>query len=134
MSTHNHTPTLYIKKVRGMGRGVFAGRAFQAGEVIEICPVIALPESTNDSSHGGGLVHYVFKWGKNEELLAVALGYGSLYNHSPNPNAAFQPRISTQDIVFKALRAIAPDEQIFIDYGWDEEDYAAFRRPAKSSS
>ncbi len=131
MTTANHSPALYIKKVRGMGRGVFAGRQFLAGEIIEICPVIALPKGTDENNVEGSLAHYVFKWGKNDDALAVALGYGSLYNHSANPNAAFQPRFSKDDIVFRALRVIEPDEQIFVDYRWDEEDYASFRRSTK---
>ena len=33
------------------------------------------------------LAEYVFKWG--DGVVAIALGYGSLYNHSYDPNAAF---------------------------------------------
>lgn len=59
--------------------------------------------------------------------MAVALGYGSLYNHSPDANARFTPRTSQDDIVFRAVRDIAEGEQIFIDYQWEESDYAMFR-------
>lgn len=122
-------PALYVRKVRGMGRGVFAGRAFRKGEVIEVCPVIRVGAS--DGAVSGGLAHYVFKWGAGGLELAVALGYGSLYNHSPDPNARFTPRTTRDDVVFRAARDIAAGEQIFIDYEWDESDYEMFKRPAQ---
>jgi uncharacterized protein len=131
MST-NRSP-LYVRKVRGMGRGVFAGRAYRKGEVIEVCPVIPLAEGTSETALGA-LDRYLFKWGKAEDRLAVALGFGSLYNHSPDPNARFIPRTATDDIVFRAVRDIAEGEQIFVDYRWSEEDYAAFSRPSRRAS
>ena len=109
-----------------MGRGVFAGRAYRKGEVIEVCPVIRLPANAEGTA-GGGLEYYVFQWGEGGRELAVALGYGSLYNHSPNANARFNPRATTDDIVFRAVRDIAEGEQIFIDYRWEESDYETFR-------
>jgi hypothetical protein len=111
-----------------MGRGVFAGRSYRKGEVIEVCPVLTLAEGTVEAALGA-LNRYLFKWGKDEDRLAVALGFGSLYNHSPDPNARFTPRTATDDIVFRARRDIAEGEQILIDYGWNEEEYAAFARP-----
>ena len=115
-----------------MGRGVFAGRAFRAREVIEVCPVLALPPGADEDALGG-LQHYVFKWGRAEDQLAVALGFGSLYNHSPDPNADFQLRHARGEIVFRAVRPIVVGEQVFIDYRWDEADYAAFRQPEPSA-
>ncbi|MBA4187298.1 MAG: SET domain-containing protein-lysine N-methyltransferase [Planctomycetaceae bacterium] len=126
-------PALYVRKVRGMGRGVFAGRAFRKGEIIEVCPVIRLPNPTAGLP-GGGLEHYVFKWGTGGVELAVALGYGSLYNHSPNFNARFTPRTARDDIVFRAARDIAVGEQILIDYEWDDSDYAMFQGPPQSQA
>jgi SET domain-containing protein len=122
METTTQQPTLVVQNVRGMGRGVFAGRPFRKGEVIEVCPVIRLSTGTPPL----GLEHYVFKWGDGEDELAVALGYGSLYNHSPTANAEFAPRTGRGEIVFRAARDIAEGEQIFIDYEWDDSDYAAF--------
>ena len=113
---------LRVRKVRGMGRGVFAGRSFRRGEVIEVCPVIRLPPGVPPD----GLEHYVFKWVAEGTELAIALGYGSLYNHSPDPNAAFTTRPARGEVVFRATRDIAAGEQVFIDYGWDAAEYADF--------
>jgi uncharacterized protein len=118
---------LYVQKVRKMGRGVFANRAFRRGEVIEVCPVILLPGIT-DEHQLGGMRNYVFMWREAGDVLAIALGYGSLYNHDPTPNAKFTLRYAKHEIVFRAIREITPGEQILVDYRWDETDYAAFRQ------
>lgn len=55
---------------------------------------------------------YVFGWG--EGATALALGYGSLYNHSYDPNAT---TVETDDeLVITAVRDIAAGEEIFINY------------------
>ncbi len=122
-----HKPTLVIRQVRGMGRGVFAARSFRARTVIEACRVLVLSAGTDETL--GGLEHYVFKWGPDEDRLAIALGYGSLYNHSTRPNADFTLRHKRGVIVFQSLRAIAAGEQILIDYRWEKADYVTFRQP-----
>jgi SET domain-containing protein len=109
-----------------MNRGVFAGQAFRPGQVIEVCPVIVLSAETREETLGD-LRQYVFQWGKAGDRLAIALGYGSLYNHSPDPNAEFLPRHARGEVIFRAVRAIAAGEQIVIDYQWAEADYAAFQ-------
>lgn len=123
-----HATDLVVRKVRGMGRGVFAARAFAPRELIEVCPVIVLPPALVESGLST-LESYVFMWGEEGEL-AVALGYGSLYNHSSEPNAAFDPRLAKGEIAFRALRRIEAGEQILIDYRWDAADYQTYGVPA----
>ena len=126
-------PSLVIRKVRGMGRGVFAGRDFRAGELIEVCPVLVMPPGT-DEKDLGEFGAYVFAWGADKSRLAIALGYGSLYNHSEDPNAEFDPRHGRGEITFRATRDIAAGEQILIDYGWEADDCTAFGLPVVPSS
>lgn len=122
------TPELVVRKARGMGRGVFAGRDFAPRERIEACPVLVLPPDLVEKGLGA-LESYVFLWG-TDGTLALALGCGSLYNHSSNPNAEFDPRLARGEITFRALRHIKAGEQILINYGWDEADYLAYGVPA----
>lgn len=109
-----------VKRARGKGRGVFARRQIHEGEVIERVPVIVLPESV--LMHDGvptPLAHYCFLWGRG--TVALALGYGSLYNHSFEPNARYQdasPRLK----IFVALRDIGSGEEITVNYNGDPED------------
>ena len=53
--------------------------------------------------------------------VAVALGYGSLYNHSYQPNARYDDE-SGQTKVFTAIRDIAPGEEIMVNYNGEPED------------
>jgi hypothetical protein len=115
-----------------MGRGVFAGRDFGAGELIEVCPVLVLPPGA-EAAGLGGLRAYVFLWGQAGDRLALALGYGSLYNHSPHPNAEFVPRHARGEIAFRTLCCLAAGEQILIDYQWEAADCAAFGVPARAA-
>ncbi len=51
----------------------------------------------------------------------MALGYGSLYNHSYQPNARYDDE-SGQTKVFSAIRDIAPGEEIVVNYNGEPED------------
>ena len=99
------------------GRGVFATRAFAAGEALEHCPTLELP----GDEVVGQLGDYVFGSNENEDDVILLLGYGMLYNHSSEPNCEYiqeAPRV----IMFQTLRAVEPGEELFIDYGeewWD---------------
>jgi uncharacterized protein len=100
----------------GRGRGVFAARRFEPGETIEVCPVIALSEVDARTLDGTGLYDYYFGWGRDGKRAAIALGYGSLYNHSPFPNAAHHKNEADGTICVVAVRTVAPGEEIFIRY------------------
>ena len=77
-----------VKRSRGKGRGVFAREMIPRGTVIERVPVVTLQvQEIFSPVRRSKLAEYVFKWG--DGVVAVALGYGSLYNHSYDPNAAF---------------------------------------------
>lgn len=116
-------PAVVVRKVRGMGRGVFAGRRFRAGEVIEVCPVVPLPRSQVTKCKGEALDRYIFQWPRPGFPAAMVLGCGSLYNHALDPNATFAPRPGADAMVFRAARPIAAGEQIFVNYEWPARDY-----------
>ena len=101
-----------VKRVKGKGRGVFARRAIRKGEVFETCPVLVLPgDSIEDFSMGIG--PYVFRWGEGK--LALALGFGSLYNHSYRPNARYLD-VGPRTKAFEAIREIAAGEEVTVNY------------------
>lgn len=95
----------------GAGRGVFATRPFSKGDEIERCPMlIAEPDRGDDLESGAE--GYVFGWGDGG--TALALGYGSLYNHSYDSNAT---TLETHDeLVISATRTIEPGDEIYINY------------------
>lgn len=119
--------SLEVRRVAGMGRGVFAQRRFTKGSIVEVCPVIPLPVNNYKAVSKGVLGDYVFSWpGPRQRTRCyyswtgscVVLGYGSLYNHSHNANLLWTARIRAREIVFWARRDIECDEQLTHHYGW----------------
>ena len=60
------------------------------------------------------LYDYCYFFGKK---VAIALGFGSLYNHSKKPNAEWEIKKSSHTIVFRAIKNIRKGKEITIDYG-----------------
>ena len=109
-------PGLYFAPSAVHGRGVYCAHLLSAGDVIEICPVIVLPQGEIDLLSHSLLYEYYYLWGERQDQCAIALGFGSLYNHSVKPNAEFVPDYSDDTIIFTALRDIAAGEEITVDY------------------
>ena len=114
---------LYIahSTIPNSGRGVFAKVAIKKGEVIERCPVIAIPEHDAEHVNHSILATYIYYLGKTKERLFLALGYGSLYNHTYEPNARYKEHAAEEIIEFIALRDIKPQEEITVNYNQHEQ-------------
>ena len=113
---------LILKQSAGRGRGVFAARSFQAGEVIEVCPVIALSSDDVAQLDKTRLYDYYFGWGADNKGGAIALGFGSLYNHSYAPNAAYRKSQADGTISIVALSSIAPNDEILFKYNYGDTE------------
>lgn len=99
------------------GNGVFATKHFSAGEIIEKAPLLQVPDTS--------MLNYVFR-SKVLGCNYIALGYGSIYNHSDDCNA----KVSTtyykdgsgydrQRATFRviAVKPIDVGSEITINYG-----------------
>lgn len=98
-----------------------AQRPFGEGEIIERPPVIVIPAAEAPTIRATRLAGYFFEWGEDCRQAAIALGYGSLYNHSYAPNARYVFQEADECLEFVALRAIAAGEEITINYNNLEE-------------
>lgn len=109
---------IYIakSKILNAGRGVFAKCDIKKGEIIEICPIIEVPKHDVSNLKDSILVTYFFYFGKDKERLAMALGFGSIYNHSYKPNTTYKIRIKQKTIDFIALDDIKKDSEITFNY------------------
>ena len=118
------------------GRGVFAVTALAEGQVAEVAPVLLLHRIEGDQS--GTLARYVFEWDTDADdtAYALALGWGSLFNHSGTPTCQYLRADDDETIagllgepydpavhgnlapalVFVMNRAAAPGEELTIDY------------------
>jgi uncharacterized protein len=110
-----HSDLIEVRPSRTKGRGVFARKHIRKGTVIERAPMILLSvrEVFSRGAPKTTLADYVFTWGK--DIVAVALGYGSLYNHSYQPNASYHSARSRIQ-VFRAIRDIQTGEEITVNY------------------
>jgi SET domain-containing protein len=109
---------IYISqsKMPTAGRGVFAGVDIKKGEIIERCPVIEVPKNDTSNLKESILVTYFFYFGRSKERLAIALGFGSIYDHSYKPNAIYKIKDKEGLIKFIALKNIKKDEEITFNY------------------
>ncbi len=115
-------PSLYFAYSQNKGRGVYTTEAFEEGDLIEICPVIVCPEEDLPVIHSTKLHDYYFLWGEDEKQCAIALGFGSLYNHAYQPNARYEVDFEEETISFYCLKPIAAGEEITVNYNGDWED------------
>jgi len=103
---------LEVRRSRLDNFGVFTQESLSRGDIIEECHVIVLGDKHEDLSK------YYFDWPKpGEESVALALGYGSIYNHSDYPNATWDNDTDRNVIVFKASIDIQQGQEITLNYG-----------------
>lgn len=104
------------------GRGVFATRDIKKGELLDASPIIVIPHEEYKYLKKTVLINYVFWWGKNDKTRALALGYGSLFNHSYTPNAKYKFKRKNETIKFYAYTDIKAGEEIFVNYNGYPDD------------
>jgi SET domain-containing protein len=108
---------LYIHQDPLKGRGVYALKSFEIGELVEECPVLVLSAKDTERIIPTMLYDYYFEWGEDASQSAIALGYGSLYNHSYQANLSYEMDFEEACIRFYAHQKIAPGDELCINYG-----------------
>lgn len=106
-----------IKRNR-KGRGLYATLDYVTGDIIEVSPMILFPNK--QMRRGDKLPYYCFEWG--EDHCALALGLGSLFNHSSRANVAFWHNKRAATTTFAAHRTIFAGEELLINYNGDPND------------
>lgn len=111
------TTKIQVRKSPIHGWGVFATENIEEGEIIEECPFLRLPVKRGETNYT--LIDYTFVYpkGSDWEHHVIALGYGSLYNHSDEPNATWETETNNEIFKFVALKPILKDEEIVTYYG-----------------
>lgn len=119
---------LYVRDTgTDRGRGVFTAAKIAAGALIEACPVVVLDARETALVEETTLNDYYYYWGINNDLAAIVLGYGMLYNHSYTPNAYYYRDLQNRILNYVALREILPGEEITINYNGDPADQQHFQ-------
>ena len=108
---------LYLRNVKNKGRGVFCTAAITEGDDIEICPLLLLAPEDYDAVSSSHLYDYCFSYNKEENQEALALGFGSLYNHATDNNASYSINRENKTILFFAIKDIPAHTEICVNYG-----------------
>ena len=114
---------------KGRGaRGVYARSSIAADVVFERVPVLLIPKAqvfgdTRLSRNAARISWYVFEWNvpTKRQYVALALGYGSIFNHSYTPNAVYRC-VAPDAIEYRSLCAIEAGEEITINYNGRPDD------------
>ncbi|HLP89031.1 MAG TPA: SET domain-containing protein [Nostocaceae cyanobacterium] len=105
---------LVVRDTELKGRGVFAVRDFDAGELIERAAVIVIPKEQVRLISQTVLFNYYFTW--HGESGAIALGFASLFNHSYHPNAYYVKNFTDGVIDVIAYKYIREGQEITVNY------------------
>ncbi|KAK5945030.1 hypothetical protein PMZ80_002233 [Knufia obscura] len=106
------------------GRGVFASQYISKGTILEVSPVLIFsPEEVEKHTAQTVLQHYTYYWPnpsnpKGPQTQAIALGLGSMFNHSRlHQNVVWSRDIASETITYTAHRDIKAGEELCISYG-----------------
>jgi uncharacterized protein len=115
-------PILYIRKVKGKGRSVFASEDIAAATIIEVAPVIVMKKADRLLLDKTLLHDYLFEWGHNKTQCCMALGYVPIYNHSYRSNCEYEMDFDTDTITVRTVRFIAAGDELTINYNgvWND--------------
>ncbi|RUS13199.1 hypothetical protein BC937DRAFT_95686 [Endogone sp. FLAS-F59071] len=118
----NHNPKLEIRHHPIKGRGVFALQPLPSSTLVDVSPVLLFshPEYAEHGRHTL-LDYYTYRWPGG---FALALGLGSIFNHSRRPNVGFVRDTERGVIRYLTTKEIEPGEELCISYGdhlWFED-------------
>jgi uncharacterized protein len=112
------SPQVYVRETgTAKGRGVFAARPHAQGQTVEVCPVVLF--SGAFASVPDPVRKLLFNWSVLADVPSthcLALGYGSMYNHQNPANMRYEADASAAVLRFIAVRAIAQDEELTVNY------------------
>jgi hypothetical protein len=109
---------LEVRDAGTRGRGVFATKDIPKGAIVEVAPVILLPEKSVDKI----LDAYVFLW--DGVQYALGLGFSSLYNHSvKNANMNMMVRLRRKELVFRTRRVVPAGSELTHNYSYEPIGY-----------
>jgi SET domain-containing protein len=117
----NDLSHLYISKsnIEEANNGVFTRLDIKKGTIVEKACVSKIKSTGTVDSE---LHDYVFNNPYKSDEYLVAFGYGSMYNHSDNPNLGYHYNQDENKIIYEALRDIKKGDELYISYGtnwWD---------------
>ncbi len=99
------------------GMGVFAKASLKQGQVVELCPIITFKAPFKELPQE--VMTRVFDWAvlaNAPGTHAIALGFGSMYNHQNPANMRYEATCSGRFLQFVAVRDIEAGDELTINY------------------
>ncbi len=124
MKTFLH-PHLEVRPSGAKGWGIFSTQWIEDDQIIEVSPVIILSRKDRKLIDQTKLHDYIFEWGEDTQLSAMAMGYVPIYNHACPSNAEYIMSIEQGLITIQTVRRIEPEAEIFINYQGDFDNAEA---------
>lgn len=124
MATEESIPlpqvSMCLRNTREKGRGVYASQDIPYNTLIHISPLLlfpsgsAIPEALY-SPERAVLCHYTYTFGRDHQ--ALALGLGSMFNHSKHNNVGFIIDKPNLLIKYFSVTSISSGSELCINYG-----------------
>lgn len=92
---------------------MFTTRAVRAGQVLEVAPVLVVPEAERSSLERTRLREHVWEW---DGGVAVGLGLISLVNHGVPGNARWESDVDAGELWLTAERDLPAGTEVLVDY------------------
>jgi len=116
----------YISKTKG--RGAFTKKNIKKGTVVDIAPVVLIPNKDYKKIRKTMLYNYCYVWEdpdhKPEFKNAITLSISQFINHSYDPNVRYLYDYKNKAIEFEAIRDISKGEEITVNYNGLVDDKA----------
>ena len=113
-----HSDKIEIRKSPLHGYGIFAKDDITKGELLEECYYLEV-------EWGGEVDRYYYELDidKNSKKNVISLGFGSMYNSSPDKkeNARIEWNSNNDILIFKSLKDIKKDEEILLYYDFESK-------------
>jgi uncharacterized protein len=106
------TKIIHISK---KGRALFAEKNISKGELVESCELIFVKNSEITRS----IEAYVYQY--DNKHVVIALGNGSLINHSDDPNCEFYFSFKKKLLIIRTIKNVSKGEELTINYGYSRE-------------
>lgn len=102
------------------GRGIFALRDFRKGELVEKSPVQPFSLADKKKILKTSLKNYYIE-SDDGKFNCIMFGYGSIFNHSSDPNAKVDFDKAKKNVIFKTIKNIKKGEEITFNYNGDSK-------------
>jgi SET domain-containing protein len=105
--------------ISSAGLGVFTRKNIVKDETVEIAPLLLIKDDCLFQVKKNNILDdYVFTSPEtNAKYYGLALGYGSMYNHSDEPNIDYIFDHENKKMIYKAIKDIEKGSELYISYG-----------------